>query len=471
MMIWGIVAAVTVVAVAILLWPLLRKPEANKDRAAYDMTVFQDQLKEVERDVERGVLTQAEADAARTEIQRRMLVAGRADPESHTTTSRKGRIALAAGVALGVPALALGVYLTVGAPMLTGEDAPTHEATDADIEKMVTQLAERVAADPKNVEGVTLLARTYRQLGRWPDAAKAYQQLLTLKPDADTYASYGEVLTAGADGEVTQAAHDALIKALSLDRTEPRSRFYLGLEQAEKGNPRDAIAIWRDLSAGAPPDAPWLAMVKEQMAQVAQEANIPPMTVDPKHPLALPANAEAAAQAAATAALAPAPPPPSAPSTSALGGRFSPEQQQMIQGMVGGLAEKLEKNPEDYDGWLMLGRSYAVLQNMEGASKAYDKAIALKPKELEPKLQLVALIMTVTNPDALAPLPAKLTSTVGDILKLDPDQPEALYLAGLERSKAGDKTSAKMFWAKAQKALPETAPLQGDIARRIKALD
>ena len=75
MTVWLILAALTVVAVALLVWPLMRRRDPAADRADYDLEVYKDQLAEVERDQARGVLAEAEAEAARTEIARRMLSA------------------------------------------------------------------------------------------------------------------------------------------------------------------------------------------------------------------------------------------------------------------------------------------------------------------------------------------------------------------------------------------------------------
>src|SRR4051812_33260908 len=117
-MIWVLIALAAAAAVAALLWPLLRTPAMPLDRAAYNVAVFQDQLKEVDRDLERGVLTQEEAGAARLEIQRRIIAAGKA-PQSATAADSPLRRRLTAGaIALIVPALAVAVYLTVGQPML-----------------------------------------------------------------------------------------------------------------------------------------------------------------------------------------------------------------------------------------------------------------------------------------------------------------------------------------------------------------
>lgn len=487
-MIWIAIGLMALAAIAALLWPMMKTPAVTADRAAYDLTVFQDQLKEVDRDLERGVLTADEADAARLEIQRRILAASKAPMETKAPESRPRKLAVAVLIAVLVPALAVGIYLEVGAPGLSKPEALTAEAdgaagggehgpNDEEINKMVAQLAEKVASNPNDVEGVTLLARTYRQLGRFSDAVDVYKKLVELKPEADTFSSLGEVIIAAADGQVSKEAHEALLKALSLDRTEPRARFYLGLEQAEKGEAKNAIAIWRDLTASAPADAPWLGMVREQMAGVAQEAGVPPMTIEPKHPLDFVPTEEMALarmQAAAPPRAVAAPPaaaPSGGPNMSALQGSMSPDQIKMVEGMVKGLAERLEKNPDDYKGWMMLGRSYTVLKNYDGAQKAYDKAIALKPADVEPRLQLMASIMTTVNPDALAPYPKALGDVAADVLKIDAAQPDALYVSGLVRAKAGDKSGARTFWEKAQNAAPADWPFRSDITKRLKTLD
>jgi cytochrome c-type biogenesis protein CcmH len=142
----------------------------------------------------------------------------------------------------------------------------------------------------------------------------------------------------------------------------------------------------------------------------------------------------------------------------------------MIKGMVAGLAARLAQNPEDYEGWLMLGRSYMVLQDPDKAADAYKKAIALRPKEVTPRLQYAGVLMSAVDANAQTPLPAELTTTISEILKLAPEQPEALYLAGLGRARGGDAAGARGFWQRAQKASPEGSALRGEIDRRLQLL-
>lgn len=455
-MIWAAFGGLVLLVLAALLWPLLRGAQATEDRAAYDLMVFQDQLKELDRDLERGVLTESEADAARVEIQRRILTANKISPPAPAASVKVWRFGLAGGMIVGIPLLTLAAYLPLGAPALPGESA-AHRAEIAaaaaeESDKLVEQLAAHVAANPNDADGLALLARSYRQLRRYEEAVSAYRQLARLAPSGGAYADLGEVLALASGGGMSADAHDALVMALEIDRREPRARFYLGLEQAQQGNAETAIAIWRDLVADAPDGAPWLDLVVREMSQTAQRTGVLPMAVTPVHPLDL-ALAAAAANAPTPAE------------------RISPENLGMIQGMVDGLAKRLENEPDDYNGWMMLGRSYTVLENVDGALAAYEKAMALKPQDLNSKLQFASLMIARTNLDAPGALPAPLTDVMADVLEIRPSQPDALFISGLALAKAGNTTEAKARWQQALSALPNGAPLKAELERRLESLD
>jgi cytochrome c-type biogenesis protein CcmH len=455
-MIWAVFGGLVFLVLAALLWPLLRGAQTTEDRAAYDLMVFQDQLKELERDLERSVLTAGEADAARIEIQRRILAAHRISPPTPSLSTKAWQFGLAGGMAVLVPLLALVTYLPIGAPTLPGESAAQRAeiaaAAAEESDTLVEQLAAHVAANPTDTGGLALLARSYRQLRRYEDSASVYRQLAQLEPSGDIYANLGEVLAASRGGVISPAANDAFVKALEIDRSEPRARFYLGLEQAQQGNAETAIAIWRDLAADAPEGASWLDLVMGEMSQTAQRSGVMPMAVTPAHPFDLPLGTmTASAQKPAE--------------------RISPENMGMIQGMVDGLAKRLEAEPDDYDGWMMLGRSYTVLENVYGALAAYEKAMALRPEDLNPKLQFASLMIAGTDLDAPGALPTPLTNVMADVLKIRPAQPDALFITGLALSKSGNVADAKTHWKQALSALPNGAPLKAELERRLESLD
>ena len=111
MIFWLIAGAMTVIVIAALLAPLLRRPPEAAARGDYDLSVYRDQLAELERDLARGVLTEDQVSAARLEVERRMLAA--AERETATGAAKgKARTSawpLAAVVAIAVPVGAFGI--------------------------------------------------------------------------------------------------------------------------------------------------------------------------------------------------------------------------------------------------------------------------------------------------------------------------------------------------------------------------
>jgi cytochrome c-type biogenesis protein CcmH len=128
----------------------------------------------------------------------------------------------------------------------------------------------------------------------------------------------------------------------------------------------------------------------------------------------------------------------------------------------------LENNPDDYSGWLMLGRSYTVLRNTAGAKQAFEKAMALKPAEIDPKLNYAAVVLSEIDLNGPSPLPVAVIKVNNDILQLSPSQPEALFVRGLAAFKAGDAGAARKDWTAAK--ITAKGALATDLERRLQAL-
>lgn len=282
MIFWAIVGAMTAVCLGLLLAPLLRRQRPAAERGAFDREVYRDQLDEIARDLKRGVLSDEEAAAARVEVERRILATAPPRPETGSAPAGRpaaGRRLLVATSLAGIMA-ALALYLYLGEPGLPGRPfaeraglpAGADEGMDlAQIDQLVARLAERLEEDPDNLDGWRLLARSYMVLGRYEDAAGAFDHAATLDPaDAELPASQGEALVMANGGLVTPAAQRAFAAARALDGTEPRARFYLGLAEMQAGRPRAALELWERLAADAPRDAPWLPDLERGIARLKE---------------------------------------------------------------------------------------------------------------------------------------------------------------------------------------------------------
>ncbi|MCR6631094.1 MAG: c-type cytochrome biogenesis protein CcmI [Magnetospirillum sp.] len=158
---WIAFTALTIAVLLLLVWPLLRRSGKSAARADYDLMVFRDQLAEVDRDLESGVIQADQAEAARLEIKHRMLRAGR-QRGTEIIGRPPARTMVAAVVAVAVPAGAFGLYGVIGAPAIP--DMPYAEVQApqlgeehqgaADIEAMVEKVGSAAGRQPRRFLGV-----------------------------------------------------------------------------------------------------------------------------------------------------------------------------------------------------------------------------------------------------------------------------------------------------------------------------
>lgn len=344
MTLWFLLAMMTGAAVFAVLWPLGRRHPAPA--TGHDVRVYRDQLDEITRDQAGGRIGPAEAEAARIEVSRRLLAAAEQESAGSAASplGRRRAVALAALVLL--PVLSGALYITLGSPSLPGQ--PLAARVDPQASPPVAQLVAQVEAhlerNPQDGRGWEVLAPVYMQLGRYDDAARARRNAVTYNgATATRQADLGEALVAGAKGVVTAEAKQAFERAVALDPREAKARYFLGLSAQQDGRTAEAAEIWRDLVSSAPPGASWTEFVRGELARIG--ATPPPAARRP--------GAEDVAAAA----------------------EMDPQQrQQMIAGMVEGLAERLKKDGGDFEGWLRLVRAYAVLGERDKARSAVSDA-------------------------------------------------------------------------------------------------
>jgi len=457
MLTWLAFAVLAAIVVALVIWPLAVARGRAPARAAYDRAVYRDQLKEIARDVDRGLLTPDEAASARLEVERRLLASAE-EPEAGTRPAAKSGTApraLTAMLAVLVPLGAVAIYLVHGAPRIPDQPYEARAAeralTDAhgalDLDKTAAALQERLKAEPNSAEGWLLLARTQAARGHWQESASAYREAMTLTQERpDVAAAYAEMLVMAADGIVTPAARDALAKVMARDPKNPSARYYLALAEAQAGNVQGAIDAWQALLAEAPAEAPWAQMVRQRVADTAKAAGLPVPT-------------PSAAQAS---------PGPTAGDVAAAA-QLSPEQRnEMIRGMVERLATRLKETPDDLQGWLRLGHAYEVLKQPEKAADAYEHAAKLKPEE--PAILARELDALMADRPPSEPMSATALAVLKRLQTLDADDPSALWYLGLAAAQAHEIDEAKAYWQKLLTVLPTDSDERKMVSDALAAL-
>lgn len=399
-MLWLGIAGLLVLALAFLLWPWLRRGPAADSRKAHDLAVYRAQLAEVDQDVARGNLTAAEAAAARLEVQRRLLRADAA-PEQAGSAVLNPAALLVTAVLLGLlPVGAVGLYMVLGLPQgadparLVARAAPPAaqpESAEEDQEMavLVGRLRQRLEQTPNDVNGWLLLARTQMSRGVYAEAVDAYNRAVALNPgDADLHASRGEAMLFANDGNMTPAAQAAFLAALERDPGHPGAKYYLAHGKLQAGDARGAFQDWLTLARGAPPDAPWLPLVRERLAELAPQMGadlaklLPPArpALPPLAPTLDPRGAQPGVPPGAAPPVAQGQPGPTREQMEAAQSMSAGDRAAMIRSMVDRLAERLKEQPNDAEGWIRLGRAREVLNEPALAREAWAKAAALLPE-------------------------------------------------------------------------------------------
>lgn len=375
MVFWMIAGLLAAGALLVVFLPLLRGSGAGGRRASYDMQVYCDQLREVDRDVARGVIAEAEAEALRTEIGRKLLAAADAETREAENARAPRRMSLLGGGAVALAALAgtFWLYGGQGAPgypdqplalrkaqqaeawaerprqaeveAMAREEAPAPEP-DPEAVELAGLLAEALETRPDDVEGHRLLVRAMAGIGRFDEAARAQARVLELtggEAGAEDHAIHAELMIRAAGGYVSPEAEAAINEALRLDPRNHSARYFLGRMFVQGGWPAEAHSIWSQILAESPPGAPWVAAIEADIDAVAELAGLAPSGPAQPGPVA------------------------------GMAGEGGVDLAQ-IEGMVAGLGERLATEGGPPEDWARLIRSLGVLGRISEAASIWEEA-------------------------------------------------------------------------------------------------
>jgi cytochrome c-type biogenesis protein CcmH len=354
MLFWLICAAMTAAALYVVARPLmLPAPDGTsvEHDAAADVSVYRDQLNEIESDHARGLMTDSEVAAARVEISRRLLARAARPSETHAGEKAvlPGAQRMFAATAICVPLVAMALYLAHGSPGMPDfphslqASAPTQNASVTDL---IAKVEARLQSHPEDGQGWDVIAPVYLRQGRFSDAAQAFQRAIRILGETPRrLAGLGEASVLAANGVVTEEAKSAFLRLRKLEPTWPEPRFWLALASEQDGDLKTALAEYRTLLAEAPENATWRGTLEERIALLTPKVE------------------------GTTAA-----PGPTADDVAAADKLTAAERTAMIDQMVAGLAERLKNNGQDLDGWQRLVRAYVVLGRKQQAVDALSEA-------------------------------------------------------------------------------------------------
>lgn len=412
---WLAVGVISVMVTALLVLAVLRGRQAAPDStAAREIGIYRDQLREVEKDLARGIITDTEAGRLRTEVQRRLLDAdsGVVRATGRGASPRAMQV-LAVVVVVGLVPLALWTYHSVGAlgfpdqplaqrladasaarenrPSQAEMEAqmaggsvsapnagvPNDGADDGDgdgvgdeandgtgLDQLVARLRTALESRPDDLQGHVLLAQNEGALGNFAAAARAQETVIRLLGDrvrADDHAMHAEFLILAAGGGVSAQAEGALERALRLAPDNALALYYSGIMFAQTNREDVTFQIWSRLHDISPGDAPWMPVIRDALPQLAQIAGqrytLPP----------LPAPSGPAPSGTGG-------PGPSAADIDAARDMDPADQAAMIEGMVDRLAARLANTGGTAEEWARLIGALGVLGDTDRARTIWTEA-------------------------------------------------------------------------------------------------
>ena len=451
-------AALAAATTFALLFPLLRRAPAAATRLDHELAIYRDQLAELERDRLAGRIGDAEASAAKLEIERRILAAASQAEPAPSAAAEPPRL-LPFGLAIALPVAALGLYLAIGRPELPSQPfaarAPAvSDPALAEADHAIAGLRQRIAQKPDDTEPYLELAQLLLLRGKPDDAVGVMREAFRHgAAGAEAHALLAEALAIAAEGIVTPEAQALFRQALAERPGDPRSRYYLGRVEEQAGNARGALEKWLALEADAAPDAPWRAAVTAEIDRLGKSAGIDPLSIDPRR-----------AQRGA-----PAMPQPSREDVERLEKMTPQERLETIRSMVDGLEARLKDAPDDLQGWLRLANARKQLGEFARAAEALQQADRLKPDDARILADLAEAL--VRGGEAGKPPSPEAVAVLQRLEKLQPDNGLALFYLAEAAAAAGDRAQAIARFRKLLTLVPPDAPVRPALEKRLEEIE
>ena len=280
---WGAAVVCVLIALAFVLPALLRTRTRTSQAARRDVNiaVYRDQMKEMDADRANGLISEAQYQTAKLELEARLaddaLMTDDA-PEPGRVSSR--RLGFTLGAVL--PVAAFGLYFWLGNPasLIAIASVPADAArpamagapADHDFAKLIQKVEEKVKASPDDGEAWTMLAKSYAAVERWPDALRAFEKASELLPqDASVLSGYAEAMAITNNRELAGKPMELVQQALKIDPENIKGLELSGVYALQERNFAQANYFFKKLYKLLPPESPYaqdiLAAQKEAERQ------------------------------------------------------------------------------------------------------------------------------------------------------------------------------------------------------------
>ncbi len=282
-----VVAGIFIVVALLFVIPVLLRSKRNEsqeqiERQAANITIYRDQLAELERDLRDDTLSREQYGSSKQELQKRMLQDVSENGESVTHLVPTSRHGVVAGiiVTLVIPLAAIYLYLVIGdtrglLPQSQLANATQFSQNGAggeeghiDISSMVESLAARLRENPEDIEGWVMLGRSYAIMERFDDASATYAKLVQMVPDNPQFLSdYADMLAMINNGSLLGKPAEMITRALAIDPNFPKALALAGTLEFEQDKFDQAVAYWERLLSAIPADSRLHKSVSDSIVQ------------------------------------------------------------------------------------------------------------------------------------------------------------------------------------------------------------
>jgi cytochrome c-type biogenesis protein CcmH len=390
MIFWILTAFMALAVAGLMALVLLRSRDMGEPPAAYDLRVYRQQLRDVDKDLARGVINEADAGRIRTEVSRRILAADTQLQKDGSGASQPSGLSKGAALALVLAVVGgtLGLYSTLGAPgygdlalktrIAIAEERAESRPTQAEAEtqmpafpapdaedsyrQLVEQLRQTAAQRPDDAQGQALLAQHEANLGNFTAAYQAKQRYIDIMSgdlEASDYGELAELMIMATGGYVSPEAEAALVQTLKLDPQNGAARYYYGLMLGQVGRPDLSYQIWAETLRNSAPSDPWVDGIQRQIEDMAFRAGVEYQPITPR---GAPPFAGAL-------------PGPDAADVENAAELSQEERAEMIRGMVARLSDRLATEGGTVQEWARLIGALGVLGDKDQAQAIYSEAL------------------------------------------------------------------------------------------------
>ena len=282
MIVFWIVAALLIAAALLFLLPPLaqkRSDSAKLKRKEINILLFKDQVAELESDVSNGTITQDQFDQAKHDLERSLLEDVSGDEAAEPTESKFEGLGnkSAIAVAIFVPVVAIVIYLQLGSGEsgLRPEEAQMAQRTEGHegtLEEQIRKLQDHLQTNPDDVEGWTMLARSYYFLKNYQAASETFNRVaaLTNETDPNVLADYADAMAMAQGRNMQGRPYELVKKALEVEPFHQKALWLAGTAAYQAQDYASALQYWEKLITLFPEGTDGHTQMLRNIAEVKQ---------------------------------------------------------------------------------------------------------------------------------------------------------------------------------------------------------